>query len=626
MSTIPATRDAHRLAPATAPFLLGGAPGDVALVTADQTLTYAELAEAVRQRATSFGATRRLVLLEAANDVPTVVTYLAALSASYPVLVIAAGDSERQADIVRTYAADGAQHDPQHDPRHDPQYDLHPDLAVLLSTSGSTGSPKLVRLSRVNVAANAHSIAAYLGLRSNDRAITSLPLHYCYGLSVLTSHLISGASVVLTDLSVADECFWDLATSARATSFAGVPYTFELLDASDFAARDLPHLRQVTQAGGRMPPETVARYAELGRQRGWDLFVMYGQTEATARIAYLPPGLARERPTSIGIPVPGGELRIDPLPGAPGSAEAGVGELVYTGPNVMMGYAHDAHDLARGKEVHELRTGDLARQADDGLFEIVGRINRSAKVFGLRVDLERLEQQLSATEPSARLVAHDETLHAFVTQPRSLRRTRQQLARLASLPLAAVRTHLVDSIPRTDAGKCDYAALVRHAAAADAVADQANPTSVRDLYSVALGRTAIADSDTFVSLGGDSLSFLEVSTRLAGHLGHLPRDWPHLSVGQLARPGPSPAPLHHPHRDRRTAAGSCHPDGGHHPHRRLAGPRRRSHPARRGGLQPGPFHPAGDRTTGARPTDRGVAPRGGGASVGLDRRVRGGHR
>ncbi|MDQ4052931.1 MAG: AMP-binding protein [Actinomycetota bacterium] len=521
MTTIPTTRREPPPAPAPEPFLLGGAPGDVALVAADQTLTYADLADAVRGRAADLGSTRRLVLLETANDVGTVVTYLAALAGHHPVLLVGAGDSERQADIVRTYATDL------------PGHDLHPDLAVLLSTSGSTGSPKLVRLSRANIESNARSIAAYLDLRSTDRAMTSLPLQYCYGLSVLNSHLVSGASVVLTDLSVADECFWDLARSTGATSFAGVPYTFDLLEASDFAARDLPTLRYVTQAGGRMPPEQVIRFAELGRRRGWELFVMYGQTEATARIAYLPPDLAADRPDAIGIPVPGGELRIDPLPDVTGAPD--VGELVYSGPNVMMGYAESPADLARGPETPELRTGDLARQADDGLFEVTGRLNRCAKVFGLRVDLDRVERQLREARLSARLVSDDGTLHAFVTHARQGRRTRDQVALLASVPPGAVRVHTLTDLPLTESGKTDYAALTRHAAAAVTATNDPAETSVRDLYAVALGRADVSGSDSFTSLGGDSLSFVEVSTRLARHLGHLPRDWPHLSIDELSR-------------------------------------------------------------------------------------------
>ncbi|MDP2773543.1 MAG: AMP-binding protein [Nocardioides sp.] len=508
-------------------FLLGGRPDDVALVSPEGSLTYGELGAAVADAARELGPRRRVVLLEAANDLRTVIGYLAALAGRHPVLLVPAGARAQQDELVARYA-DAA------------EPDLHDDLALLLSTSGSTGSPKLVRLSRANLLANARSIADYLRIRPDDRALTSLPLHYCYGLSVLNSHLVSGATVVLTDLSVATECFWDLATRERATSFAGVPYTFDLLDASGFEHRELPHLRFVTQAGGRMDPATVRRYTELGRRRGWDLFVMYGQTEATARMAYLPPDLAAARPDAVGVPVPGGSFALAPVPGLdqrPGEAE--VGELVYRGPNVMMGYAESVADLARGPEVTELRTGDLARQAPDGLWEITGRLNRHAKVFGLRLDLERLEQQLRDRGDTTRLVAVGDCLHAFVDRPRRATVVRQRLAGLSSLPAGAVRVHTLAEIPLTGTGKCDYAALTRQAEAGADLAAQtecagASVESLRDLFAVALGRPDATPSDSFVSLGGDSLSFVEVSTHLGRRLGHLPPQWPSLSIEELA--------------------------------------------------------------------------------------------
>jgi acyl-coenzyme A synthetase/AMP-(fatty) acid ligase len=479
-------------------------------------VTYAELARRVRDEVASLGPTRRLLMLELRNDVGSVVRLLAALVAHHPVVLLGTDEAVRHGEIARRYA----------DACH-----LHPDLALLLSTSGSTGSPKLVRLSRDNVVANARSIAKYLDLTPDDRAITSLPLHYCYGLSVLTSHLVAGGTVVLTDLSVADDCFWALATESRATSFAGVPYTFDLLDNSGFADRVLPDLRYVTQAGGRMAPEQVVRYAALGAERGWDLVVMYGQTEATARMAYLPPYLASARPGAIGIPVPGGHFRLEPVP----EADAGVGELVYRGPNVMMGYAESVDDLARGAELTELRTGDLARQTDDGLWEVCGRLDRTAKVFGLRLDLARLERDAPA---GVVLLALDDTLHGFVTEPREVRPVREALEAATGLPAGAVRIHEVDRIPTTDRGKADLAALRRQAQATRAVVGghdlRATPEGLRDLYAGVLGRPHAGVDDSFVSLGGDSLSFVEISTHLGRRLGHLPGEWQHLRCRELA--------------------------------------------------------------------------------------------
>lgn len=279
--------------PATHPVLDHGRFGDaLAVVAGDTRLTHRQLADLVVRRATTWGPSRRLVLVEGTNTLDSLVAYLAALQHGHVALVVPGGRDVPDEALARAYDPDivcraGADADDVRRPA--TAHDLHPDLALLLSTSGSTGSPKLVRLSRDNVASNAAAIADYLRLGRSDRAITSLPLHYCYGLSVLHSHLVAGGSVVLTGLSVVDECFWDLFAGAGATSFAGVPHTFDLLAASRFEERELPNLRHVTQAGGRLAPEDVRRWAGVGRERGWDLVVMYGQTEATARMAYLPP-------------------------------------------------------------------------------------------------------------------------------------------------------------------------------------------------------------------------------------------------------------------------------------------------------------------------------------------------
>ena len=316
-----------------------------------------------------------------------------------------------------------------------------------------------MRLSRDNIRSNAESIATYLGLTADDRAATTLPMHYCYGLSVVNSHLLVGGSLFLTEASVVEERFWTDFAEVGATSFAGVPHVFDLLDASGFADRELPSLRTVTQAGGRLDPATVRRYALLGRERGFDLYVMYGQTEATARMAYLPPHLTVERPESIGIPIPGGTFRID------GDDE--VGELVYSGANVMLGYASGPQDLALGRTVHELRTGDLARQHEDGLFELVGRTSRFAKLFGIRVDLDRVEHLAAQAGCPARAVEYGGRLHLFVTSHRDRGQARL-VARRLGLPDHAVSIHVLSHQPLTATGKPDHGALRRHARGDDA--------------------------------------------------------------------------------------------------------------------------------------------------------------
>ena len=521
----------------------------IALATDGEALTYAELADRVDGAAADLGASRRLVLIAGANRLESVVAYLGALRGGHVPLLVPDGPEAHVAELVAAFdpdvvvrAAEGMA-----ERRADSAHELHPDLALLLSTSGSTGSPRLVRLSHANLQSNAEAVASYLEIDDDDRAITSLPLHYCYGLSVLHSHLAHGAGVVLTDRSVVDPCFWELFRAHRCTNLSGVPHTFELLDRIGFDRLDLPTLRFVTQAGGRMDPAAVRRYAALGVRDGWDLVVMYGQTEATARMAYLPPSLTAEHPESIGVAIPGGTLRIDPIGDDPD-----VGELVYAGPNVMLGYAERPEDLALGRTVTELRTGDLARRRPTGLLEIVGRINRFAKVAGLRIDLEQVERRLRA-EGHTVLCASDD--HQLVVgreaRPGRALPVADRAALASGLPLSRIRLIELDELPRRPNGKPDPAALLALAAAPVAPIAPVTPVGCRGTappdgvdpgvwtaFADVLGNdaTAVTGEATFVSLGGDSLSYVEVSIALEAQLGLLPPDW-HLRPIATLRPG-----------------------------------------------------------------------------------------
>ncbi|MFF2390549.1 AMP-binding protein [Agromyces sp. NPDC058104] len=569
-------------APAVGVSMLGGRAGDPALVAQGRVVDYAELRDRVARRRDELGTTRRLVMTEAGNALEPVVTYLAALEGGHPVLFVPPeGDDtarRNRAALVERFDPDVIARTDAHDAdgprwtlderRAGTRHELHPELALLASTSGSTGSPKLVRLSADNLRSNAAAIAEYLRLSPADRAATTLPLQYCYGLSVVNSHLLSGASLLLTERSVTDEDFWQEASEHRITSFAGVPYTFELLEAGGFGDRELPSLRYLTQAGGRLAPEAVRRIAALGERRGFELYVMYGQTEATARMAYLPPELAATAAGAIGRPIPGGRLRIDPLGGADDGSDGsdpashdgagagapaegsrtgmvdGTGELVYEGPNVMLGYAEAPADFALGRTVHELRTGDLARRRDDGLFEIVGRANRFAKVFGLRIDLDRVERLLAEEGVTARAATDDERLLVFATSERAVARARERAATLTGLPPHVVAGYAVAEFPRTSSGKPDTAALVRFAADHDRLLGEAGgsggpgdvddaPEQVRRVFATLLGRPEAGLDDSFAGLGGDSLSYIEVSLRLEELLGALPREWPRLTAREL---------------------------------------------------------------------------------------------
>jgi hypothetical protein len=389
------------------------------------------------------------------------------------------------------------------------------------------------------VEANARAIADYLHLGAGDVAATTLPLSYCYGLSVINSHLSRGASVALTGLSVVDPCFWELVQSRGVTSLAGVPYTFDLLDRVGFEDMELPSLRLVTQAGGRLAPERVRAYSALGRRRGWDFYVMYGQTEATARMAYLPPDLAMAHPDSIGVPIPGGEFRLDPVPGM------GAEELVYRGPNVMLGYAEQAEDLGLGRTVHELRTGDLARRNEAGLYEILGRRSRFVKIAGLRVDLGQAERHLAQLGTAAAVAGNDDRLVAAVENVTGPSLLGKELARAFALPRAAVVVHPVDQFPRLPNGKPDYQSILALAAedddpddvSAGGREDGSSVEDVRRILAESLEVDDVAETDSFVSLGGDSLSYVAASVRLEQALGALPQGWHLMPAVELATSG-----------------------------------------------------------------------------------------
>jgi long-chain acyl-CoA synthetase len=330
---------------------------------------------------------------------------------------------------------------------------IHESLALLLTTSGSTGSPKLVRLSRRNLQANAESISTYLELTSSEKPITSLPMAYSYGLSVINTHLLTGACLVLTDHGVVRREFCDSIDRHACTSFSGVPYTYQMLLQMGLLQTRGASLRTVTQAGGRLSEWHIQQMHDLAVKRGLRFFVMYGQTEATARISYVPFERLGAKIGSIGIAVPGGAMSLD----------ANSGELIYTGPNVMLGYAESREDLARGDELHGiLRTGDLARQDEDGFFYLTGRLKRFLKMFGKRFNLDEVERlvQRRFQVPVACYGRDDLLVLAVELEKEDEGAIAAMLRATFALPGPSVKVLSLPRLPRTSNGKIDYPVLL----------------------------------------------------------------------------------------------------------------------------------------------------------------------
>ena len=515
------------------------------VITGDRVLTYVQLMGRVEQRAEQFGSIRRLVMLIGSNDQEFVISYLAALRAGHPVWLLPDGNEQHLRSLVKIYEPDlivttGDGEVKIDERRCGTMHDLHPELAVLMSTSGSTGSNKVVRLSHGNIQSNAGAIAQFLTITEDDRAMTSLPMHYCYGLSVVNSHLLSGAALIVTSDSVVDPCFWHAVRRHRVSNFAGVPQTFDLLDQIGFESMEAPSLRFITQAGGRLTPEKVRRYAELGLARGWELYVMYGQTEATARMAYLPPALAAEHPRTVGIPIPGGSIE---LRASPDETRPGVGEIVYTGPNVMLGYAKAPSDLRLGRTIDELVTGDLGRFNDVGLLEVVGRRSRFIKMFGIRVDLQEVERILQRSGTEAVCAGEDGRLVVAVTTAGQDDLIRSLLASELRLPRRSIHVHNYEQIPLLPNGKPDYVTIghtpprsphAGHRSGWPVLRRHAQPQSVRAIFDDVMDRHDLVDQHTFVDMGGDSLSYVEMSIRLEETLGFVPTDWHITPLAELA--------------------------------------------------------------------------------------------
>lgn len=262
---------------------------------------------------------------------------------------------------------------------------LHEDLRILLSTSGTTGSPKFVKLSESNLLSNAESISSYLPILKTDIVPLNLPIHYSYGLSILTSNALKGATLIAGVQDIMTKGFWENFEKYKYSTFAGVPFLYEMMDRIGFTKMDLPSLRYFTQAGGKLRDDLLKKYAEFARDQDKLFYVMYGQTEATARMSYLHPKHLLSHIGSIGKAIPGGRFELNQENS----------ELQYCGPNVFGGYAECIEDLRTFLSPAVLNTGDLARVDEQGFYYITGRCKRFVKIFGNRINLDELESALS---------------------------------------------------------------------------------------------------------------------------------------------------------------------------------------------------------------------------------------
>lgn len=345
------------------------------------------------------------------------------------------------------------------------EFELHDELCLLLTTSGSTGSPKFVRQSYRNVVSNAQSIVQYLELDETEKPITTLPMNYTYGLSIINSHLMVGATLLLTDKGLMQKEFWKFFQEEAATSFGGVPYTYEMLKKLKFFNMNLPSLRYMTQAGGKLIPKLHQEFAEYAAEMNKRFIVMYGQCEATARMGYLPANKSIEKCGSMGIAIPGGKFHLTDARGNEIVEPNIVGELIYEGDNVTLGYAECGDDLKKGDERGGvLETGDMAQFDTDGYYYIVGRKKRFLKIYGNRVNLDEIDRLIKSEFDEIEVVSAgiDDHMYLFVTDEKLSDKVKHFVALKTGLNSGAFHMVTVDAIPKNDSGKILYKELAKY--------------------------------------------------------------------------------------------------------------------------------------------------------------------
>lgn len=521
-------------------------------------LTYADVLKIGDSIFSDYSGPRALVFIEGDKGVSTIASYIAAIRRGYVVHILDRDKTQSNTNLISAYrpniviSCDGRSSET--NIKHEDPLSLADDLAVLLSTSGSTGVCKFVKLTHKNLCANTKSIVEYLKLNNKDVAATLLAPFYSYGLSIINTHLNIGASLLVTDKSIQDEGLIGDMASAGVTNFPGVPYSFELLSTLNFDWIKLRSLRFITQAGGKLSTDLVTKFSKLGEDHGWEFFVMYGQTEASPRISYLPPSLASKFPESIGRAIPGGKLTLLDDDGNEIEQNGAEGELVYSGDNVMIGYATSLEDLAISETISKLHTGDLAVRLEGDLFQITGRKSRFLKLFGLRIGLDSVEGIAESFNVTCAALGSDEELVLF-TEGEAPESLKQRVAEKIGVPISVIQIYQIDKLPRLSNGKKDYRELNSRLNRstpwwhprlisefliqwgkefrAILLGGGSNPKSVLEIFKLAFPTLSLSLTDNFASLEGDSMTFVQVMLSLENYLGELPEDWQTLSLSAL---------------------------------------------------------------------------------------------
>ncbi len=337
---------------------------------------------------------------------------------------------------------------------------LHKDLSVLLPTSGSMGSPKFVRLSKINLKSNADSIIKYLNIDSSQRSITNMPFNYSYMLSIINTFIESGASIYVTKNSIMQKDFWKEFCENKITSLSAVPYIFEMLIKLGLKNLSTSNLNILTHAGGKLDINSAKKIIEFCKEQGIKFISMYGQTEASPRMAYLDWKDCSKKIGSIGKAIPFTEIWLEKDNGEKIQNPNEIGELIFRGRNVSMGYSKSIKDLEKKDENKGiLKTGDLAYFDNEGYFYIKGRKNRIVKVFGNRFNLDEIEEKMKKTNFEIFCKEINDKLYIFFEKNFEFKDVLNKISQITGQNKIAFNCIKVKELPRTSSGKIDYIKL-----------------------------------------------------------------------------------------------------------------------------------------------------------------------
>ncbi|MEM9989542.1 MAG: AMP-binding protein, partial [Pseudomonadota bacterium] len=355
---------------------------------------------------------------------------------------------------------------------------------------------------------------------------------------MVTSHLLKGATIIVEHTEITEKDFYDKLESERVTTFPCVPFHFDLFERIGFRQWDLPDLNYITQAGGALAPHLAKTYAAWAKETDKEFFIMYGATEATARMAYLSSHLAECHSDTIGQPVSNGQFHLLDPQGDLIEEVGEEGELVYTGPNVMLGYAEGREDLSKGRDHHQLHTGDMALKTADGLYKITGRISRFAKLYGKRFNLQDIENTLSAHGVTGATFSDDRSLFVATRQKDSHRLIVDLISEHFGIAPQDIKTREYQDLPTLSSGKIHYQALREDFARQEkekaflSTPQKSQKQALLDLYAETF-LTEVSEEDSFRSLEGDSLRFIQISLGIEKIIGHLPQGWEDKPISAL---------------------------------------------------------------------------------------------